>query len=97
MVAALVACLAEDGIPLAWFGGPCRGFTSTARDCQFAGAAPPEAHGELLARELERRQLEAAVVSSNATAQLDQVARSRGNSVASAGEAGLGGGAERPT
>jgi dTDP-4-amino-4,6-dideoxygalactose transaminase len=36
MVEDVIQRLSNVGIPLAWFGGPCKGFTSTLRDWKFA-------------------------------------------------------------
>lgn len=36
MVEDVLKRLSEQGINLAWFGGPCKGFTSTLRDWKFA-------------------------------------------------------------
>lgn len=36
MVQQVIDKLNAAGIPLAWFGGPCKGFTSTLRDWKFA-------------------------------------------------------------
>lgn len=35
-VAEVIATLAQHGVPLAWFGGPWKGFTSTLKDWKFA-------------------------------------------------------------
>lgn len=36
MVEEVVSRLTKQGVPLAWFGGPWKGFTSTVKDWQFA-------------------------------------------------------------
>jgi dTDP-4-amino-4,6-dideoxygalactose transaminase len=36
MVQQVIDKLAAVGVPLAWFGGPCKGFTSTLKDWKFA-------------------------------------------------------------
>lgn len=36
MIDIVLSRLSEIGIPMAWFGGPCKGFTSTLRDWKFA-------------------------------------------------------------
>jgi len=42
MINAVIADLAEKGIPIAWFGGPPRGFTSTLKDWRFDSSHEPQ-------------------------------------------------------